>query len=137
MPPARKIYPMTNTGNNEVPEWLANAIFCRGIQPRQPRPAPTSLGGSHSRRALVNREEHPRNTYSASKKAACQTLCQTLFIRLFLSLRLDQKLNGGDRARPINIMKPKKATKTAKANPMKQNLLSGLGLVSMTTTKVS
>ena len=32
-------------------------------------------------------------------------------------------------------MKPKTATKPAKANPLKQNLLSGLGLVSMTTTK--
>lgn len=33
-------------------------------------------------------------------------------------------------------MKPKTAKKPAKANPLKQNLLSGLGLVSMTTTKV-
>jgi polyhydroxyalkanoate synthesis regulator phasin len=33
-------------------------------------------------------------------------------------------------------MKPKKTTKPTKANPLKQNLLSGLGLVSMTNTKV-
>lgn len=33
-------------------------------------------------------------------------------------------------------MKPKKTTKPTKANPLKQNLLIRLGLVSMTNTKV-
>ena len=75
--------------------------FAAELQPSQPRPAPTSLGGPIlAGRSPISLEKLSAKSASSSnsqllKKQLANTLSKTYSPACFLSLRLDQKVNGG------------------------------------------
>jgi hypothetical protein len=66
----------------------------------QPRPAPTSLGGAHSRRALATRDEHAEVPSTRLASTFGLPITNQHHIKYqFLSLQMDQKRKGGQACR--------------------------------------